>query len=421
MTNIAFKFYIFFMISFFLRLPTRFPVLGVVRFDLLLVGLIFLTLLFQGRTKREKDLSDTPKLLITLIIYILISFPFVRWPGSVLNVGIPNFIKAVIFYYYTFAMIDSERRLKLFIWIFVACQSFRILEPLYLNQVNGYWGDQTHVGGGEMMARLAGAPVDIINSNGLAFVIASVVPFYHYLCLSSSLKMKILYFILLPLFIYALILTASRTGLLALGIVLLGIIYKSRRKVLLAALVGISAVFLFSSLNELQKERYLSITRDDTRFSGSAIGRKEGVFDSFEAALERPVLGHGLGTSREAQANILGTDQIAHNLYAEVMIELGIIGLVIYLLFVKSIIVNFRTALAKIKRTIGEKSFLMSVTNAMIVWMVMNVLFSFASHGLSSYEWYLFAGLSVVVKRLSETGGAKVLETSQAALPSVRA
>lgn len=421
MTNIAFKLYILFMISFFLRLPARFPVLGVVRFDLLLVGLIFLTLLFQGRTKREKDLSDTPKLLITLIIYILISFPFVRWPGSVLNVGIPNFIKAVIFYYYTFAMIDSERRLKLFIWIFVACQSFRILEPLYLNQVNGYWGDQTHAGGGEMMARLAGAPVDIINSNGLAFVIASVIPFYHYLCLSAFPKLKMIYFALLPLFLYALVLTASRTGLLALGIVLFGIFYKSKRKVLLTAMIGLSALVFFSSLNDLQQERYLSIVKDDVRFSETAKGRTAGVFESFEAAFERPILGHGLGTSREAQANLLGRDQIAHNLYAEIMIELGIIGLIIYILFVKSVIVNFRTALAKIKRTIGEKNFLMSVTNAMIVWMIMNVLFSFASHGLSSYEWYLFAGLSVVVKRLSETGGAKVLETSQAAIPSVRA
>jgi hypothetical protein len=31
----------------------------------------------------------------------------------------------------------------------------------------------------------------------------------------------------------------------------------------------------------------------------------------------------------------------------------------------------------------------------------MNTLFSFASYGLSSYEWYLFAGLSVVVRRMA--------------------
>lgn len=421
MTDIAFKIYILFMISFFLRLPARFPVLGVIRFDLLLVGLVFLALMVYGNLKREKDLSDTPKLLMILVVYILISLPFVRWPGSVLRTGIPNFIKAAIFYYYTFALIDSERRLKLFVSVFIICQSLRILEPLYLNQMYGYWGSDTYIAGGESMERLAGSPYDVINANGLAFVIASVIPFYHYLCLSSSFRMRVLYFVLLPLFIYALILTASRTGLLALGIVLFGILYKSKRKIFLSAVVGLSAVVLFSNLNDLQKERYLSITREDTRFSGTAKGRTEGVFDSFEAALERPVLGHGLGTSREAQANILGTDQIAHNLYVEVMIELGIVGLVIYLLFVKSVIINFRTALTKIKETMGEKSYLMRVTNAMIVWLIMNILFSFASHGLSSYEWYLFAGLSVVVIRLSETAGAKTLEVSRAAVLPLRA
>ena len=40
--------------------------------------------------------------------------------------------------------------------------------------------------------------------------------------------------------------------------------------------------------------------------------------------------------------------------------------------------------------------------DAMQVWLVMNVVFSFASYGLSSYEWYLFGGLSVVLQRIAE-------------------
>ena len=36
---------------------------------------------------------------------------------------------------------------------------------------------------------------------------------------------------------------------------------------------------------------------------------------------------------------------------------------------------------------------------AMEVWLLMNLLFSWASYGLSSYEWYLFGGLSVVFRR----------------------
>lgn len=39
----------------------------------------------------------------------------------------------------------------------------------------------------------------------------------------------------------------------------------------------------------------------------------------------------------------------------------------------------------------------------MQVWLLMNILFSFASYGLSSYEWYLFGGLSVVTARLAKS------------------
>ena len=40
----------------------------------------------------------------------------------------------------------------------------------------------------------------------------------------------------------------------------------------------------------------------------------------------------------------------------------------------------------------------------------MNILFSFASYGLSSYEWYLFGGLIVVTKRLATENGKGLAE-----------
>jgi hypothetical protein len=42
----------------------------------------------------------------------------------------------------------------------------------------------------------------------------------------------------------------------------------------------------------------------------------------------------------------------------------------------------------------------------MEVWLAMNVVFSLVSYGLSSYEWYLFGGLSVVLRRLTEPKAA---------------
>jgi len=410
MKELAFKLYILFIISFFLHLPERIPLLGMLNFDLVLIALIFILLLLsKTRHDPEWNESDTGKILKILMLYIVISLPLVRWPGSVLRAGIPNFIKVIIFFYFTVSLITTEERLKKFISLFIVCQTFRVIEPLYLHITNGYWGSVTWMGPGDMMDRLSGAPYDVINPNGLAFVITSVIPFLHYLSWSSSFKYKILYLSLLPPFLYALVLTASRTGFLALGIVIINFVLRSKRKLLLIIIITLFSIIGFSNLSEIQKDRYLSIYRHDIRGGKSAEGRIEGNIDDFEVAMKRPIVGHGLGTSAEATAHATGNWQISHSLYIEILQELGFIGLIIFLFFIKSIISNFRKATKQVRENIRNNIYLLNMNRAMFVWFWMNLLYSFASYGLSSYEWYLFGGLSVVIKNIAD---AKVNDAS---------
>jgi O-antigen ligase len=136
----------------------------------------------------------------------------------------------------------------------------------------------------------------------------------------------------------------------------------------------------------------------------SAEGRVAGVEDNFRIALRKPLFGHGLGTSREANANFGAGDMPAHNLYAEVAQELGLVGLILFLLFLKSII----SRLAECKRAFNRATsspFRARLLDTMQVLLIMNLVFSFASYGLSSYEWYLLGGLSVVMQRLATAVG----------------
>lgn len=409
----AFKLYLLFVISFFLHLPARVPILGLVRFDVLLVALIGALLVTRRESQGNSSATETDKALRVLLAYCLVTVPLVEWPGSVLGKGFPDLVKATIFYFFTVAIITTEGRLRTYMWVFLVCQSLRILEPLYLNVSDGYWGSATFVQDEEMMDRLSGAPSDTINPNGLAFVIVSVIPFMHYLTLSAGWRYKLIYFLLLPVFIYTLVLTSSRSGILGLGAILVGILLKSQRKFLLIAMAGIGALIVVANLSDLQKERYLSIGRDDVRFSGTAHGRTEGMISNLEVVMNRPIFGHGLGTSVEANYHAMGSAKPAHNLYLEILQETGIIGLVIFLFFMKSIIVNFRVSLAAIRARIIEQSYLANITTAMQVWLLMNILFSFASYGLTSYEWYLFGGLSVVIRRLAEAESSKVVSVEE--------
>ena len=396
----AFGLYLLFIVSYFLHLTARIPALGAIRFDLILTALVFWAIVLRPPRKKQPDYGHIRMILALVGAYVILSLPLVRWPGSVLTHGIPNFIKAAVFFYYTVALVDTPRRLRVFITLFVICCLVRALEPYVMHLTSGYWGDVTTMAEGEYLPRLAGSPYDKVNGNGLAFVITSVLPFLHYLS-ASSLKFRLLYWILLPALLHALILTASRTGLLALGAIVFGIFLKSRHKVIIAVACLAAAVVGIASMDQLQRERFESLWRSDVRGARTASGRLEGVWRDFKVGMQRPIFGHGLGTSLETNANLSDNPMPAHNLYVEVFQELGGFGVILIVAFIIAIFVNFRHARRALKRSPDPDPYLIRLVDAMQTWLLMNTLFSFASYGLSSYEWYLFAGLSVVVRRMA--------------------
>jgi len=401
MNSAAFVFYCFFLVSWFLRLTVRLPVLGLLRLDLLLIlGMAILIILKPSGTTWGEKGSHTGSVLKLLILYVMITIPFVEWPGSVFRRGIEGFTKAVVFFYFSVYLINSERRLKVFMGVFLTCQCLRIVEPYYLHMTTGYWGSQAHLVNWEFMHRLSGAPHDVVNPNGLAFLIVTVIPFLHYLSRHSK-KYRVVYWILLPILIHAMVLTGSRSGFVCLFVVLAGIVFKSKRKILLGGLVLVGTLIVFTQMTSLQKDRYSSIINADTQNAGTMKGRWDGLVLNLKIAARRPLFGHGLGTSREASFNFGGSGQIAHNLIAEVAMELGFLGLFIYFIFLQSIIRNFAEA-RKMLQTKGQNftPFIRDFVPAMHVWLFMNLVSSIGSYGLSTYEWYLFGGFSVILHRL---------------------
>jgi putative inorganic carbon (HCO3(-)) transporter len=400
--RLGFALYLVFIASFLLHLPARIHVLGAIRFDLLLMAVISILVFMEGGVAllRERG-GTTGKILAILILYILFSLPFVTWPGSVIHTNLPEFLKAVVFFFFTVLLVNSEARLRTFLVVFVACQVFRVLEPLYDHLTVGYWGSATNMGSGEFMARLAGSRYDTINPNGLAYVIVSTIPFLHYLASSASWKVRFLYWTILPVLLYALVLTASRSGFVALLVIAVAIFIKSSSKPLYAVIFIVGILVAASVLTPIQKDRYLSLIRTDVAGASTVEGRIEGVKRDFAVAMRRPFFGHGLGTSREANFNERGANQLSHNLYTEVLQELGLFGFVIFLCYIVSIFRNFRRVLQTAGARLPADSFLLNVTHAMEVWLWMNVIFSFASYGLSGEPWYLFGGLSAVLLRVA--------------------
>ncbi len=404
MQSIGFSFYLIFVVSWFTHLASRVPALGAIRFDFLLVIFLLILAVMPSVEEKEEEKTDVDKFLKILIVFSVVTIPFVEWPGSVLRFGLVQFVKALVFYFFTIKFVNSTKKLKIFIAVLLGCQTFRVLEPLYLHVTAGYWGSGASMANWEYMNRLSGAPHDIVNPNGLAFIIVSVLPFIYYYARLNS-KIFFLALCLIPAMIWTLILTGSRSGFVALVAVVGLIVYKSKYKMAMAIALVLCVFIGFPFLSANTKDRYLSIVSSDTKNAGTSEGRIEGVKNSFKVAFRNPLVGHGLGTSKEASWNYGQSKHLAHNLYAEVAQELGFVGLFIFLLYILAIYREIRNAEIRWLPEEGEEvGFIQTSFYALWVFFFMNLVFSLASYGLSSYEWYLMPALIVVLTKFSKRG-----------------
>src|SRR5690606_39858894 len=99
----------------------------VLRPTLLLVAIISVSLLFQRDRLKDISKSQTYKSILILIGYIVVSLPLVEWPGSVVKNNIPDFVKAIVFFFFTAFIIDSEKKLNIFLLVFLGFQVIILL------------------------------------------------------------------------------------------------------------------------------------------------------------------------------------------------------------------------------------------------------------------------------------------------------
>jgi len=378
-------------ISFLLHIPERLPTIAIIRPDLILLGLLAFSLI--GRDWTRVTSTKPGKLLLFLCVWIVLTIPFVEWPGSVIRDNWKPFLKAIIFFFAIVLTVDNKRRLGIFFSAFLSCQMIRVLEPLGLHLTQGYWGDEAHMGGGQFLNRLSGAPVDVINPNGLAFIIIILLPFLHFF-LGRSKKKSLLavYLITLPFLMYALFLTGSRSGVIGIAIVLLALLVTAKRRFTMVLVTILITTGIWMQLDLNQRDRFDSLINKEASNAATAAGRIHGLGRELIIASENPIFGHGIATSKEAIFTRQGSAYVSHNLYLEAIIEIGIPGTIIFLFFIYS---SYRLLgpLSRLQQKIQDgysnqrEPWLSRAIPAVKIAFFSWAIFSMAQYGLTEYHW----------------------------------
>jgi putative inorganic carbon (HCO3(-)) transporter len=416
LSSATFALYCVYTIDYYVRISARVPALAPARPTLLMFGLIVVLLLLQQPHLKGRLANRPAKALFALFAYLALSLPFVTWPGSVLQ-NLVAYTRVVSFFFFSALIVDTEERLLVFLTVFVGCQVFRVLDPLYLHFATGYLGDATYLGQGDFAGRLSGGPYDVVNANGLGFVAVGCIPFLYYALYGArQLHRRVLAIALIGVCLYALYLTLSRGSMVALFVVVLAIFRRTKRKWLfVAGLVAVCAV-AWAHFGSIERDRYLSLLHVHSAHHGglqatddeSAYGRVQLTEEEFWIGMERPIFGHGLGTTQEAKVHDGHRYQASHNLYTELLIELGVVGAFFFLRFLHSIYCELRDAVAELARDKRrpDDDIYRRLIQALVVLFWTYLVFSANYWGLSQDYWYALAGLVIACVRQIEPADA---------------
>ena len=98
-SNALFYMYIAFVAVEFLRLSSRVPAIGALRPTIVMVALMVFALFANRQRLQGRLMSEPAKWLRYFAIYVVLSLPLVRWPGSVLNITFEVWIRVAAFFF----------------------------------------------------------------------------------------------------------------------------------------------------------------------------------------------------------------------------------------------------------------------------------------------------------------------------------
>lgn len=271
--------------------------------------------LLSGRIKLFDNGTD--QMILGFLVAILLSHLSTGWLGGSVY-SLAKIFPAVIGYLYIGHCITTRRQLDVFLGAFCFATLFLAVEGIiqYHNETSffgvramQYVSGRDESGFGVMMPRIKWVGV-FSDPNDLAMVFVGAAP----LLLSAVLERKsVLSLTALCVVVYALMLTASRGGALALigSMALLFILRKRNAKYFMVAVAGV-ALLLALAPGRLQQ-----IESSEE----SAFGRIESWYAGYEAFKTSPLYGVGMGQYTEYFTHT------AHNSIVLVLAELGAIGL----------------------------------------------------------------------------------------------
>ncbi|MCX6830389.1 MAG: O-antigen ligase family protein, partial [candidate division Zixibacteria bacterium] len=384
-----------YLVVFLIRPGETYTVLNTIRLELVLgASLSFLTLLKNKFRYGQFTIPDS-KLntdFLLLLGAMFLSLAFSACKDCTTN-SLMDMLKLGIFYLLIILQIDSKKRLEIFFWLFIIVNAKMAFDVTY-----GFYHGRAIFNQGLNRAKGINSTMD--NFNGIAITMNTVIPFVYYLFLHyKAFWKKAIMGAILILFFWTLIITGSRGGLLGFLAILGFIWWQSRHKLVMAVALAFLLIAGWMNLGEDSRARYSSILDDN--LDASSENRVKAWKDGLELFVTHPLTGVGAGAFAWARVERFGVYLNPHNLYIQVIAELGAIGTLIFAMFLIDIFRINRRIIKKVQVRGSPHARLEPFARATIIACLSLLVTGVFAHSAYRYTWYLLAALTVVSQQFA--------------------
>jgi O-antigen ligase len=281
-------------------------------------------------TAGERLTRWTLELTMVLVIALLgiLFTPIAAAPQDSLNVLLDVFLKVVIIFLLMINLLDMPKRLRAIIRLSVICGTALAVFAIFSYATGNFMFE-----GKRETTRVAGIVAGMFgNPNDLAISLDLLLPLCVALALSSRGWKRTLFFICAAILGVGVVVTFSRggfLGLVTLSLVLLWKLSRRNRGLTIGAFLIITGSFLVA-MPSGYSNRLTTIFSIEEDATGSAQARRELLDRGVQVAANHLLIGVGMGNFHIYSIR----EQVAHNSYLEISAELGVAGLIAYLILI---------------------------------------------------------------------------------------
>jgi probable O-glycosylation ligase (exosortase A-associated) len=340
-------------------------------------------------------------LLAAFLLWALITAPLSIWPGGSFAFLGGQYLKTIAIFWVLSHSAVTLMRLRQTAWS-LSIMAVGLGLFAVNNYLSGVFIDQT-----SNQDRVVGNEGALTkNPNDLALMVNIIIPLTMALLLSSKrpgIRMTLLG--MLAVEGLTVFLTFSRGGFLTLGAILLIYAWKLRRR---AERVWIYAVFVLALLSlpllpASYFERMSTIIHTEKDATGSASERWTDMTIAARQALSSPVIGSGVGMNELAMNEARGGGwRRVHNVYLELMVDLGLPGLALFL----ALLVACLRSTAEVQRRAAELPDMQDLVHLAQAVQISLVAFALAAmfHPVTYHPYfYYLAALAIATHAVSRT------------------